>query len=66
MFSPHSGNPLYTAEQVEQIRRETVEACAQAFFAESNTWGQVRKTYLLGAIQRQGAKAIRALLEEQE
>lgn len=32
------GRPLYTAEQVEQIRRETVMACAEIAEREADNW----------------------------
>lgn len=62
MFHPHSGNPLYTAEQVEAIRRETVEACAALCDELKEAWkaGASHMTASLIAAE------IRALLEKQE
>ena len=59
------GTSLYTAEQVEQIRRDVVEACAIRCAIHSQY--PIENDYDRGydAARKKAAAAVRALLEKQ-
>ena len=70
IYAFSSGLPMavmsayYSGDQMREYavaaRRQVAEECAEAFAAEVESWSEMRKAGLLGAIKRKGVAAIKA------